>query len=264
MRFSRLPLPFLLILGVFTADDTCDVDLGNGVTFKLPGGVHTATREKDQPPSKRIESVSFNLCAELPKQDDVPESDRCSSGTAACYTISAKKGESTTITQVIPVGKDWDKSVKTALADQQGLSIVMEGSEYAGTKQSFAVTFKCAKEDTKPQLDNYDEKAGRLSLIWSLPQACTSKIGEPVDDSPSKPASSSGLSLGYFFLLFFLVGLAYFGIGAYYNYTTYAKTGWDAVPHKIFLQEIPYLISSLAQHLCSVIRPRTRSGYVNI
>jgi len=84
MRLSHLPFPLILLIGVFAAGETCDFDLGNGAKFKLPGGVHTASRELDLPPSKQIEHVAFNFCGALPVEDKVPEIDRVCSFYLTC------------------------------------------------------------------------------------------------------------------------------------------------------------------------------------
>jgi hypothetical protein len=77
---------------------------------------------------------------------------------------------------------------------------------------------------------------------------------------------------------------AYFGIGMYYNYSTYGATGYDLIPfvlvcfrpvnvadedddsHRDFWREVPYMLRDVAAHLCSGVRsrPTSRGGYVAV
>jgi len=76
-----------------------------------------------------------------------------------------------------------------------------------------------------------------------------------------------GSGIGWFFLVLLLAFIAYFVLGAYYNYTTYGASGVDLIPHRDFWQEVPYMARDVVAHLCSSGRPRrtsTRGGYIAV
>jgi hypothetical protein len=53
------------------------------------------------------------------------------------------------------------------------------------------------------------------------------------DDDGDGGQEKVGSGIGWFFLVLFLAFLAYFGLGAYYNYTTYGASGVDLIPYVI-------------------------------
>lgn len=60
---------------------------------------------------------------------------------------------------------------------------------------------------------------------------------------------------------------SYFGIGAYYNYSTYGATGMDLIPHRDFWREVPYMLRDVFDHLCTSVKPRSsgsRGGYIAV
>lgn len=80
-----------------------------------------------------------------------------------------------------------------------------------------------------------------------------------------------------------LAFIAYFGLGAYYNYSTYGARGMDLIPyvyafwltgdiseylsrHRDFWQEVPYMLKDVISHLCTSVHPRrsSRGGYVAV
>ncbi|KZW00249.1 hypothetical protein EXIGLDRAFT_667597 [Exidia glandulosa HHB12029] len=262
---SRLPLPLLLV--ALARAENCELKAeGPDAVFEVPNVVLNATRTVDWPPSVIVETVLFNLCAPLPKVDDVPAEDQCPEGTRACFTRTAKKGETKLVLGVIPAGLDKEKQSITALPNGGGLDLTLQGGAYVKQQQSFVITLKCAKEATDPTFENYER--GAVSVQWSTPAACPAKRdgggGGGTDDNKT-PQGSSGGSLRMFFLLFILAIVAYFAIGSYYNMNTYGASGWDVIPHKDFWRELPYLVQDLAAHLCSAFQPRTsRGGYVSV
>lgn len=81
-----------------------------------------------------------------------------------------------------------------------------------------------------------------------------------------------------------LAFFAYFGLGAYYNYSTYGARGIDLIPwvhpllfiiqllikplarHRDFWQEVPYMLKDVISHFCTSVHPRrsSRGGYVAV
>lgn len=78
MRLSIGRLPWSLVLATLArAADTCTFDPGNGGdVFELPAGVHSATRKVEWPPTTLHETVQFNLCSPLAKDDQVAAEDQ--------------------------------------------------------------------------------------------------------------------------------------------------------------------------------------------
>ena len=124
----------LLVLGVAAQDGTdpfnCHVRT-NDLTYDLTPlqGEHTASRTRETPPSNWVDSVRFNLCADLKPQDGVGAGDQvcgrpdvtvffksrltshlcliqCSGGTRACLTKTNRKGDnSDRVVAVIPLAQ---------------------------------------------------------------------------------------------------------------------------------------------------------------
>jgi hypothetical protein len=115
-----------------------------------------------------------------------------------------------------------------------------------------------------------------LSVEWSHAAGC-GFIGDEDDDESSGGGSDDkdkggkqervGSGIGWFFLVLLLAFIAYFALGAYYNYTTYGASGVDLIPHRDFWQEVPYMARDVISHLCSSVRPRrssARGGYLAV
>ncbi|KAH9916931.1 autophagy-related protein 27, partial [Amylocystis lapponica] len=244
-------------------------------------GEHTLKRTRETPPTTMVDTVVFNLCADLQQQDGVNEADQCPSGTRACLTKTNSKGsEADRIVAVIPLAKSSvDDMEYSALSSPKGISVTFNGPTYPSTTspdlipQSFNVKLLCAAEASDPQFSSYDGK--QLSVEWSAPAGCQSS-GEPGPDNGEKPADdiedgggseSVGSGVGYFFLLLCIVVVGYFALGAYYNYSTYGASGLDLIPHRDFWREVPYMLRDVVSHLCSAVRPRqsaSRGGYIAV
>ncbi|EMD37846.1 type II membrane protein [Gelatoporia subvermispora B] len=249
----------------------------DGFKYDLTGlkGEHELPRTIQSPPSEIVDTVRFDLCADLTRQDGVADEDQCPSGTRACLTKTLHKGsEPDRIFAAIPLaGSSADGLVYSTLSSPKGISITFNGSSYPSPTtgepipQSFNVKLICETdtENSDPTFTSYDGQA--LWIEWHASAGCGFQ-GAP--DAPSKkpaedienPSESErvGSGVGYFFLLLFLAFLAYFGLGAYYNYSTYGATGKDLIPHRDFWREVPYMLQDVASHLCSAVRPRHSSG----
>jgi autophagy-related protein 27 len=124
----------LFILGVTAQDGTspfnCRVRT-NGLTYDLTHlqGEHTVLRTRETPPSSWVDSVRFDLCADLKPQDGVAAGDQvcsrpnvgvcfksqftsylcfiqCPDGTRACLTKTNRKGDnSDRVVAVIPLAQ---------------------------------------------------------------------------------------------------------------------------------------------------------------
>lgn len=198
------------------------------------------------------------------------------------------------------------------------ISLLLNGPDYPSplssspTPQSLNMTVLCNPSETAdPEFIAYD--GSRLDVEWRSPAGCPfqgddNKDDEPKDDKKEEdktPEShkSIGSGLGWFFLAcvicltmkvpqiqvknsIFLCLATYFGLGAYYNYSTYGARGVDLIPwvsmtfsfafpltfkclprHRDFWKEVPYMLSDVVSHLCSNIRPRrtsSRGGYISV
>ncbi|KAK7675985.1 hypothetical protein QCA50_021061 [Cerrena zonata] len=278
-------LSFLVTFGL-TQDDSpfdCYLSIGDKkYDLHSIGGEHSASRERDSPPTKYRDSVRFNLCEDLKPQDGVSSEDQCPSGSRACLTITNIKGqEGHRITSVIPLANSTLSAVESsALSSPKGLQLTIKGPSYPSTTspdlfpQSFALKLLCSTETSDPKFISYDGKVANVE--WSAPAGCDF-VGPPGDGNPSggdekggndeKESESVGSGIGYFFLLLFIALIAYFSVGAYYNYSTYGATGLDLIPHRDFWREVPYMLQDVLSHLCSAVRPRhssSRGGYIAV
>ncbi|KAH9485376.1 Autophagy-related protein 27 [Psilocybe cubensis] len=251
-------------------------------TFDLTslGGVRTVTRTRDTPPTKVVDSLRFDLCEELKLQDGVSEHDQCPPGTRACLTkINQRTGEQDRIVAVIPMAQSANlEPISSANSSPKYLSLVFHGAEYPApplsmpVRQSLNLTILCNPQETsEPKFIAYD--GSRLDLEWTAPAGCPFKEeeedkggGGDNKEEPTQP-ENVGSGIGWFFLVILLAFIAYFGLGAYYNYSTYGARGLDLIPHRDFWKEVPYMLSDVASHLCSNVRPRrtsSRGGYVAV
>ncbi|KAI0339763.1 hypothetical protein BDW22DRAFT_1421951 [Trametopsis cervina] len=245
-------------------------------------GERTVSRERDTPPTKFRDSVTFNLCEDLKRVDGVSDKEQCPSETRACLTkTNIKENEPDRITTVIQLARPQNDSLKYQIlscmnSPKKGISLTFTGSPYPDPatseqiSQTFNVNVHCDTETSNPAFKSYDGKA--LWVEWSAPAGCG--MGGTPEDTPdttpdpgSEQPRSVGSGIGYFFLLLLLAFAAYFGLGAYYNYSTYGATGMDLIPHRDFWREVPYMLRDVVSHLCSTVRPRhttTRGGYIAV
>ncbi|KAI0682488.1 autophagy-related protein 27 [Cytidiella melzeri] len=262
----------------------CHLTVG-GFNFDLTalGGVHTVSRERDTPPTKFRDTVTFNLCEDLKKAEGISDKEQCPSGTRACLTkTNLKESESDRITAVIQLARSSSEHVtsKVLPSPRKGVSLTFSGPSYPDpltsqdTPQSFNVNLYCDTESSVPSFKSYDGKD--MWIEWQAPAGCGMKEGEPGDLPDTNPGSgnggsgksrSTGSGIGYFLLLLVLAFGGYFGLGAYYNYSTYGATGMDLIPHRDFWREVPYMLQDVVSHLCSAVRPRqtsSRGGYLAV
>jgi len=255
----------------------CHVSLSDSRQYDLTSlaGEKTVQRERVTPPSTTFDAVRFDLCADLPKKDDVAEADQCPSGTRACLTMTNRKGNSDTdrIFAVIPLAvTDVLQPEFSSLTSPKGLSVLFHGASYPTTNpvaQSFQLSLICNTTDASPTFVGYD--GAQLRAEWHTPAGCDFSAPPGAPGSPDKDSDGSngggkervGSGIGWFFLLFLLAFAAYFALGAYYNYSTYGASGLDLIPHRDFWMDVPYLLRDVVAHLCSAIRPN-RSGYIAV
>ncbi|KAL0955933.1 hypothetical protein HGRIS_002121 [Hohenbuehelia grisea] len=251
------------------------------------GGQHSVARERSQPPSTWVDTVTFDLCDKLKKQDDVPEVDQCPDGTQVCLTKTNKKsGEADRITSVIPIAQVSSLNPQLATLDSptKGILVQLHGPEYphptntTPAAQIFKLTVLCDPDRTgEPKFISYN--SSELVLEWSASAGCgfqddENKGGDKGgddkkddDNAGGGEPESVGSGVGWFFLVLLLAFIAYFALGAYYNYSTYGATGADLIPHRDFWREVPYMLSDVFSHLCSTVRPRrtaSRGGYISV
>ncbi|GBE81152.1 autophagy-related protein 27 [Sparassis latifolia] len=262
----------------------CHITSGN-LKYDLTAlaGEHTVSRTRMSPPTEMIDSVAFNLCADLQQKDGVGAQDQCPSGTRACLTkTNRKEGEADRIFAVIPLAKSSTTDMAyTSLTSPQGLCVTFRGPSYPDPTsndlipQTFNLKLLCNPEDSGPSFVSYNRSD--MSVEWSAPAGCLlgSSPDAPSEDLPGgddgsgddKKQKSVGSGVGYFFLLLFLSFAAYFTLGAYYNYSTYGATGMDLIPHRDFWREVPYMLRDVVSHLCSSVRSRqsaSRGGYIAV
>ena len=84
LRLHVLSCAFLLLSATYTgvsAQDTfdCKITVGDS-KFDLTSlsGEHTVSRERETPPTKFLDVITFNLCEDLKRKDDVAEKDQVS------------------------------------------------------------------------------------------------------------------------------------------------------------------------------------------
>ncbi|KAG8753829.1 hypothetical protein FRC14_005701 [Serendipita sp. 396] len=266
-----LPRLLIILISAFIAlaeDFECKADNNiAGHTYDLTtlNVAKTVERTRQIPPSSMLDSIRFNICADLPSSD-LPEHDQCPTGTRACLTKTNKKNdEKDRIVAVVPLATTASLSpqYEALSGESKGLTISLHGPAYpeGGKGQTFKITLLCGSEQSEPTLEDYLD--GTASVRWQTPAACAkTKDDSPPDTTPEDPLSPPGNGLSWFFLLFFLSFGAYFAIGAYRNYTLYGASGWDLVPHRDFWREVPILLRDLGYHLLNTVRSGTsRGGY---
>ncbi|KAH9859115.1 autophagy-related protein 27 [Lenzites betulinus] len=286
---SRLALLTLLSALVSAQDDPkpfdCHLTIGD-LQYDLTkaDGEHTAAREVSVPPTTILDKVTFNLCADLERKSDVPSEDQCPAGSRACLVrTNHKDGQADRVFSVVPLANSSASAVTyNSLSSPKGLELTFAGPSYPSVHgdadpipQTLHLRLLCTPDsDPSPvNITSYDGKDMRLE--WSTVAACpfgAPKDGEEKPDEGDKGGSGDqkeeavGSGLGYFFLILLLAFVAYFGLGAYYNYTTYGASGADLIPHRDFWREVPYMARDVVSHLCSAFRPRqaSRGGYIAV
>lgn len=287
VNLHALSCAFLLLAATrVSAQEPFDCKItSDGYSWDLTSlkGEHKLSRERDQPPTKFRDDVTFNLCEDLTRKDGVADKDQCDSGTRACLTkTNIKESENERITAVIPLARSSRDDLKyTAIsAPNKGISLVFSGPQYPDPitstpiPQSFNISILCQPDKASdPSFKSYDGK--ELQVEWYAPAGCNFGQSDPEkppekqpdNDKGNETESSVGSGLGWFFLLFLLALATYFALGAYYNYSTYGASGMDLIPHRDFWREVPYMLRDVVSHLCSSVRPRStasRGGYIAV
>ncbi|KAH8119568.1 autophagy-related protein 27 [Phellopilus nigrolimitatus] len=251
----------------------CAAPQAGGRSFDLTAlaGEHVVTRTRETPPSRVVDELRFDLCADLPRRAGVADADQCPSGTRACLTMTNQKGdEGDRVIAVIPLGVSAALNASvSALTSPAGLNVVFRGSAYPTTNpipQSFNVSILCDSTQADPVFVSY--YGWQLAVEWRSPAGCGSQASEPHPGGGEKDKEGGeehvGSGLGWFFLLFLIAFAAYFVLGAYYNYSNYGATGADLIPHRDFWREVPYILRDVGAHLCSAFRPSPRNGYIAV
>lgn len=283
-------LSLLLLLSstvlVVAEDFDCHVTTG-GLKWDLTSleGEHTLSRTRDSPPTTMVDEFIFNLCKDLQPMKDVSDDEQCQSGTRVCLRKTNKKsGHDDRIIAVIPVASTSVlEPTYSQLDSPKGLSLIFHGSPYPTSSEDYqSINFSlfCAGDaDPKADPKFVSYKNGTVRVDWSTPSACGSPDDQPPpqsppqedDDTPAnegggEKAAKRGSGLGFFFLVLILAIAAYFGLGAYYNYSIYGARGVDLVPHRDFWREVPYMLQDVVSHLCSTVRPQrsSRGGYIAV
>ncbi|KAG8721020.1 hypothetical protein FRC08_016330 [Ceratobasidium sp. 394] len=243
---------------------SCKLDL-SGVHYDLSilgNDERTAERDRAIPPTTMHDTLRFNICTDLKRQDGVKDADQCGEGTRACLTKTNKKeGEQDRVVSAIPLAQSSSSYTIQPFSSstEKGLILILNAGAYPsdGSKQSLKVTMICTKETQAPKFTGYD--GSQATLEWHVVEAC----GSQSTDNPPKSEDVGGSSMGWFFFILFLVIVLYFGLGAYHNYNRYGASGWDLVPHRDFWRDVPYLIRDLISHLFSSGRS-SRGGYTSV
>ncbi|KAI0028143.1 autophagy-related protein 27 [Vararia minispora EC-137] len=275
---SFFALLFSLAVAVSGQDSDCHIT-HDGMNYDLSrlGGAHYVQRSRSTPPTMMTDIIDFFICGgELNQKDDVASGDQCPAGTTACLIkTNTKDSESSPqrIVAVIPVAQSSHNPDYTTLESPKGIRITRSGAMYPasdGQQQSLVFDLLCEPNNDagQPEFMSYDGKSATIQ--WKHEAACPFKGSTPPpegDEEKGGDSSSAGSSLGWFFLVLLLAFVAYFVIGAYYNYTTYGATGLDLIPHRDFWREVPYMLQDVVSHLCSSFRPRhssSRGGYIAV
>ncbi|KAK1218483.1 type II membrane protein [Marasmius sp. AFHP31] len=190
------------------------------------------------------DTVLFNLCEDLTLKS-IPREDQCPSGTRCCLTkVNKRPGQEDRTVAVIPVAQTASLNFASSLLpSSQGVSLIFHGASYPPSgedskPQSLNVTLLCAKEASSPKFLSYLDS--QVKIEWSAPEACGSNGDEGGKDGGDhsggddpKDTESVGSGIGWFFLVLLLALAAYFGLGAYYNYSTYGASGMDLIPNEV-------------------------------
>ncbi|KAG8965853.1 hypothetical protein FRC03_012881 [Tulasnella sp. 419] len=280
---------FIFSTHSFAAPWNCKAEIGKEHwDFTGLNGEKTATRTRSSPPTTYEEEVRFNLCDVLGPREGRDKGDQCPEETLACLTETNKKQiePPDRITAVIPLASSSTLNVQyKTLSGGKGLTLTLHGPSWPAegspsTPQSIRFTLYCpsssGKSEGEPSITGYSSQTGILEMDWVVGAACPTvanndgdkkddKGGNKDGDKDNGSDKSTGSGIGWFFFLLLLAFVAYFGLGAYYNYNNYGATGWDLVPHRDFWRDVPYLLQDLLSHLFSSFRSGgSRSGYVSV
>lgn len=128
-----------------------------------------------------------------------------------------------------------------------------------------------AGNDNGPTFSSYGENGGKatLELEWKSAAACKRDADSPDAPSDGEGEKSSGggffHTLGVIFWIVVFGLLAYFVLGALYNYQNYGARGADLIPHRDFWREVPALAQDLGSHLFNNVRQSgSRGGYSSL
>ncbi|KAJ2918586.1 hypothetical protein MD484_g1855, partial [Candolleomyces efflorescens] len=256
LRYNALlGLPFLLSLSHFVLfawaeDFDCKPTLeGNLYDFtSLGNGEHVVNRTRETPPTKTIDVLAFDLCGDLKPKEGVAEQDQCPSGTRVCLTqVNIKDKEPERIISVVPLAQSSKLEAKLTVSPKspQFLTLLFHGPEYPqppaestrSIAQSFELTLWCDPQIASPNITIEGYDGTQLKLSYFGPAGCPQKNengggggGDTKKPDDGKEEESVGSGIGLFFLLLLLAFVAYFAIGAYYNYSTYGARGLDLLP----------------------------------
>ena len=215
-------------------------------------------------PAARLQNrYALSLCDALPDPPASAPDDDCPHGTRLCMrAFSTRHGYDDRLLSVVPVAGELDGGSGSGLnprAEEKDGSkpderwvFEMGGGRYNGVDQKARIDMVCdaGARETAPTVDEYDAAGGILYLSWRTFAACPASSDAPPPDPPAGGGDgegdkdkegdrdepdrdpvghSRGLGFfGWFFTLLFVALLAYFGLGAYHNYSTYGATGWGA------------------------------------
>ncbi|KAJ2928617.1 hypothetical protein H1R20_g8439, partial [Candolleomyces eurysporus] len=194
-----------------------------------------------------VDSLAFDLCGDLKSKEGVAEQDQCPSGTRVCLTqVNVKENEPERIVSVVPLAQSSKLEPKVTVSPKppQFLTILFHGSDYPQSPaestpsiaQSFNLTLWCDPQIASPNITIEAYDGSQLRLTYFGPAGCPQKNseggggGDTKKPDDGKEEASVGSGIGLFFLLLLLAFLAYFAIGAYYNYSTYGARGLDLLP----------------------------------
>lgn len=127
-----------------------------------------------------------------------------------------------------------------------------------------------AGNDEEPKFVSFEETGGRatLELEWRSAAACKRSDSDPDPPADGGESSSGGgffHTLGVIFWFVVIALLAYFVLGALYNYQNYGARGSDLIPHRDFWREVPALAQDLGSHLFNNVRQSSsRGGYSSL
>ncbi|GAA5905493.1 hypothetical protein JCM8208_004298 [Rhodotorula glutinis] len=243
--------------------------------------------ESQTPPTVLKNRYALSLCDALPDPPSSAPDDDCPHGTRLCMrAFSTRQGYDDRLLSVVPVAGEIDGGggLNPRAEEKEGSKpderwvFEMGGGRYNGVDQKARIDMVCDEgaKETAPTVDEYDAGGGILYLSWRTFAACpTSGDAPPPPDPPSgddggdkdknddrepdRDPVGHSRSLGFFgwfFTLLFVALLAYFGLGAYHNYSTYGATGWDMIPNRDVWRDLPFVISDLFKG-----RGGSRSGY---
>ncbi|GAA5828680.1 hypothetical protein JCM3766R1_003786 [Sporobolomyces carnicolor] len=267
----------LALAGPFDCQSRLSID-SNQFDLNPLAGVHKFEEQTNTPPTVTKTKYELSICASLPPASDgVPQSDVCPDGTRACMTTyTSREGLEDRLLSVVPLAgqlegqKDMTVEAIRIEAVDPATEWILEitGGRYNDLDQLVRIDMKCDEnaKETAPKVKEYHSKQGVLDLEWTTSAACpVSKDSPPPerggdDNGDSEGSDSGGLGFfGWFFTLIVIGLIAYFGLGAYHNYTTYGATGWDMVPHRDMWRDLPWVVSDL-------FKPRggSRAGYSSL